>query len=49
MDWLREELKNAVYSRRGYARDGIPTFETVKRLGIDFPGVVGVLKESSVV
>ena len=49
MDWIREELKDVVYSRRGWTRDGIPTFETVKRLGIDFPGVVGVLKESSVV
>ena len=39
-----EELKDAVYSRRGWTRDGIPTLETVKRLGIDFPEVVEVLK-----
>jgi aldehyde:ferredoxin oxidoreductase len=44
-----EELKDAVYSRRGWTRDGIPTLETVKRLGIDFPEVVEILKANGVV
>lgn len=44
-----EELKDAVYSRRGWTKDGIPTLETVKRLGIDFPEVVDVLKANGVV
>jgi len=39
-----EELKDAVYTRRGWTSDGIPTLETVKRLGIDFPEVIEVLK-----
>ena len=35
-----EKLKDAVYQRRGWTPDGIPTQATVKRLGIDFPDVV---------
>jgi aldehyde:ferredoxin oxidoreductase len=43
-----EELKDSVYSRRGWNRNGIPTLETVKRLGIDFPEVIEVLKANGV-
>ncbi len=43
-----EELKNAVYKRRGWTADGIPTVATVKRLGIDFPEVMAVLEENGV-
>ncbi len=43
-----EELKDAVYERRGWNRDGIPTLKTVKRLGIDFPEVLEVLKANGV-
>jgi aldehyde:ferredoxin oxidoreductase len=43
-----ELLKDAVYQRRGWTREGIPTLETVKRLGIDFPEVVEVLKSHGV-
>ncbi|WP_022667240.1 aldehyde ferredoxin oxidoreductase family protein [Desulfospira joergensenii] len=43
-----ELLKDAVYERRGWNRDGIPTLETVRRLGIDFPEVVEVLKKNGV-
>jgi aldehyde:ferredoxin oxidoreductase len=43
-----EELKDAVYSRRGWNRDGIPTLETVRRLGIDFPEVIDLLKAHDV-
>jgi aldehyde:ferredoxin oxidoreductase len=43
-----EQLKNAVYERRGWTQDGIPTLDTVKRLGIDFPEVLEVLKNHGV-
>jgi aldehyde:ferredoxin oxidoreductase len=43
-----EELKDAVYERRGWNKDGIPSEETVKRLGIDFPEVLEVLRDSAV-
>ena len=39
-----EKLKDAVYKRRGWTADGIPTMATVRRLGIDFPEVLEVLK-----
>jgi aldehyde:ferredoxin oxidoreductase len=49
---LREEkyetLKDAVYKRRGWTPDGIPTVATVKRLGIDFPEVLDLLKSHGV-
>ncbi|GAH18490.1 unnamed protein product, partial [marine sediment metagenome] len=34
-----EMLKDAVYKRRGWTHEGIPTIEKVKELGIDFPEV----------
>jgi aldehyde:ferredoxin oxidoreductase len=43
-----EQLKDAVYERRGWTKDGIPTLATVKRLGIDFPEVLEVLKANGV-
>jgi len=43
-----EKLKDAVYKRRGWTPNGIPTLETVKKLGIDFPEVIQVLKENGV-
>ena len=39
-----EKLQDAVYKRRGWTQDGIPTVETVKRLGIDFPEVMDLLR-----
>jgi len=39
-----EKLCDAVYKRRGWTNDGVPTVETLKRLGIDFPDVVGVVR-----
>jgi aldehyde:ferredoxin oxidoreductase len=45
---LYEELKDAVYKRRGWTPDGIPTIETVRRLGIDFPDVLELLKAHGV-
>ncbi len=38
-----EKLVDAVYKRRGWNQNGIPTLETVKRLGIDFPEVLDLI------
>jgi aldehyde:ferredoxin oxidoreductase len=43
-----EELKDSVYKRRGWNQDGVPTLETVRRLGIDFPEVLEVLQANGV-
>ncbi len=43
-----ELLKDAVYERRGWTKEGIPTVDTVKRLGIDFPDVLDVLAKHGV-
>lgn len=40
-----EKLTDAVYKRRGWTPIGIPTLETLKRLRIDFPDVVEVVKQ----
>jgi aldehyde:ferredoxin oxidoreductase len=45
---MYEKLKDAVYKRRGWNNDGIPTVKTVKRLGIDFPEVLDLLKKHGV-
>jgi len=39
-----ESLLDAVYARRGWTRNGVPTLETLRRLEIDFPEVVEVVK-----
>ncbi|NLG95344.1 MAG: aldehyde:ferredoxin oxidoreductase, partial [Acetomicrobium flavidum] len=39
-----EQLVDAVYRRRGWNKNGIPTIETLRRLGIDYPEVVEVVK-----
>ncbi len=44
-----EKLKDAVYKRRGWTPEGIPTLNTVRRLGIDFPEVLELLKAHGVV
>jgi len=41
-----EKLMDAVYKRRGWTLNGIPTLETLKRLGIDFPDVVELVKSA---
>ncbi len=43
-----EQLKDAVYERRGWTMDGIPTVNTARRLGIDFPEVLELLKDHGV-
>lgn len=42
-----EQLLDAVYKRRGWDQNGVPTLETVRRLGIDFPEVVELIKKAS--
>lgn len=39
-----EQLVDAVYTRRGWSKNGIPTEETVRRLGIDFPDVLKLIR-----
>ena len=39
-----EKLKDAVYKRRGWTPNGVPTLSKVKSLGIDSPTVVELLK-----
>ena len=40
-----QQLLDAVYKRRGWTKDGVPTLETLKKLKVDFPEVVEVVKE----
>ena len=42
-----EDLKDAVYHRRGWSSDGVPTLEKVKELGIDYPEVKELIKKAS--
>jgi len=43
-----DRLRDAVYRRRGWTPDGIPTLATVRRLCIDFPEVVKLLEAHGV-
>jgi aldehyde:ferredoxin oxidoreductase len=43
-----KKLQDAVYKRRGWTQEGIPSVETVKRLGIDFPEVIDLLNSHEV-
>ena len=44
-----ELLLDAVYKRRGWTRDGIPTLAKVRALGIDkVPGVIELLQAHGV-
>ncbi len=40
-----EKLTDAVYKRRGWTPNGVPTLAKLKELGIDFPEVVAVVKD----
>mgnify|MGYP000017346144 FL=1 len=40
-----EELTDAVYTRRGWTLEGVPTPEKLKELGIDLPEVLEVVKK----
>ena len=37
------QLVDAVYKRRGWTPNGVPTMETLKKFGIDFPDVVALV------
>ncbi len=39
-----EKLTDAVYSRRGWTMDGVPTVEKLQKLGMDLPEVIEVVK-----
>jgi aldehyde:ferredoxin oxidoreductase len=39
-----EKLTDAVYKRRGWDSNGVPTMETIKRLGLDIPEIVKAIK-----
>jgi aldehyde:ferredoxin oxidoreductase len=39
-----QTLLDVVYKRRGWTQNAIPTVETLKELGIDYPEVVEVVK-----
>lgn len=41
-----EQLVDAVYARRGWNEKGIPTLETLKRLGINLPDVVALVQKN---
>jgi aldehyde:ferredoxin oxidoreductase len=40
-----EKLIDAVYRRRGWDQNGIPTLDTVRDLGIDFPDLVELIEK----
>ncbi|MCL1908394.1 MAG: hypothetical protein FWG12_03380 [Holophagaceae bacterium] len=39
-----EKLTDAVYKRRGWTSNGVPTLDRINELGIDFPEVLEVIK-----
>ena len=39
-----EKLIDTVYKRRGWTPQGVPTYDRIKELGIDFPEVLDVVK-----
>jgi aldehyde:ferredoxin oxidoreductase len=41
-----EQLLDAVYARRGWDENGIPTLQTLRRLGIDLPEVISLVLRS---
>jgi aldehyde:ferredoxin oxidoreductase len=42
-----EKLKDAVYQRRGWTSNGVPTIEKAKSLGIDFQNIIELLKRNT--
>ena len=40
-----ELLIDAVYKRRGWNKNGVPTIEFLKKIGMDFPEVIDVVKD----
>lgn len=40
-----ERLRDAVYRRRGWNNNGVPTIEHLKKIGMDFPEVIDVVRD----
>ena len=40
-----EKLLDAVYLRRGWTKNGIPKLEHLKKLGMDLPELVEIVKD----
>jgi aldehyde:ferredoxin oxidoreductase len=40
-----ERLRDAVYRRRGWNINGVPTIEHLKKIGMDFPEVIDVVRD----
>ena len=40
-----EQLKDAVYQRRGWNKNGVPTLAKVKALGLDSPEILELIRE----
>jgi aldehyde:ferredoxin oxidoreductase len=40
-----EQLTDAVYKRRGWTMDGVPTIEHLQNIGMDLPEVIEVVKQ----
>jgi aldehyde:ferredoxin oxidoreductase len=38
-------LLDAVYQRRGWNNNGVPTIDFLKKIGMDFPEVIEVVKD----
>lgn len=41
-----DKLMDAAYERRGWTRNGVPTIQRLKELGIDLPEIVAILENS---
>lgn len=39
-----EKLTDAVYKRRGWTNDGVPTIDRLKEIGMDLPELIEVVK-----
>lgn len=40
-----EKLLDSVYERRGWTKNGIPTLEHLKNIGMDLPELIDVVKD----
>lgn len=40
-----EQLLDAVYKRRGWTMDGVPTVETLKAVGVDLPDIIALVQK----
>lgn len=39
-----EDFRSAIYAKRGWSPNGVPTVETLKRFQIDFPEIIELVK-----